>query len=40
VRLALEALDPFRLNCERRRQDLEGHIAIQLRIAGTIDLAL
>jgi hypothetical protein len=39
LRLALEAREPLGVPREEIREDLEGDIALQLRVAGAIDLA-
>ena len=39
LRLALEARAAIRIVGERRRQDLDGDVAVEPRIAGAIDLA-
>jgi hypothetical protein len=38
LRLALEAREPFGIVCEQIRQDFEGDVAIEARIARAIDL--
>ena len=37
--LPLEALPPLRVRGHLGRKDLEGHVAPQLRVGGTVDLA-
>jgi hypothetical protein len=37
--LAFEPAQPLGIVCQRRWQDLDSHIAPQLRIAGAVDLA-
>jgi hypothetical protein len=39
MRLALEARAPFRIRGAGRRPDLDRDLALQLRIAGAVDLA-
>jgi len=39
LRLALEAREPVAVGGERLRQQLEGHLAPELRVGGAVDLA-
>ena len=39
LRFALESRERGRIACERRRQDLDGDVSIELRVAGFVDLA-
>ncbi len=39
LRFALEARETLGVIGERRRQNLQGHVAAELRVAGAIDLA-
>ncbi len=39
LRFAAEAREPIRIARDGRDQNLDGHVAIELRVAGAIDLA-